>query len=45
MRGTMAGSIAEAYYGIPDFIKQKILDEYLDDFLKRLIEAFYKRMK
>lgn len=43
--GAMAGAIAEAHYGIPDSIKQKILNEYLNDFLKRLVEAFYNNIQ
>ena len=42
--GAMAGSIAEAHYGVPSSIKEKILREYLDDFLRKLVEAFYKKI-
>lgn len=41
----MAGAIAEAHYGIPAPIKQKILDAYLNDFLKELVDVFYSKIK
>ena len=41
----MTGTITEAHYGIPDSIKQRFLDVYLNDFLKNLVDAFYKTVK
>lgn len=40
----IAGSIAEAYYGVPPAMKEKAY-EYLDDYLKGLCQDFHKNKK
>jgi len=39
--GAITGAIAEAYYGVPDNIKEKALD-YLDDELRSIYDAWEK---
>ena len=39
----IAGSIAEAYYGIPDVVEEKTFT-YLDDFLKETIHSFREQL-
>ena len=36
---TMVGSIAEAYYGVPNYIKESAI-YYLDNFLYEIIKEF-----
>lgn len=36
----IAGSIAEAYYGIPDHIKESVL-EYIPNHFQRIVDTFY----
>lgn len=40
----MTGSIAEAYYGIPEDIEKKLPD-YLDERLQKCVDDFYEEMK
>lgn len=40
--GAITGGIAEAYYGIPQELADKVYNDYLDDFLRRSVDAFYK---
>lgn len=42
--GAMAGSIAEAYYGTSPEIADKVYNNYLDDFLRKLVDAFYEKI-
>ena len=42
MLGAITGGIAEAYYGVPDEIREKALS-YLDDDLKAIISDFENR--
>ena len=37
--GAMVGSIAEAYYGVPNYIKESAVN-YLDDFLYNIVKEF-----
>jgi len=39
----MAGGIAEAYYGVPEYLKKQAMDK-LDSHIKGIIEKFYKRL-
>ena len=39
----MAGSIAEAYYGIPEWLQEKAMD-YLDEEMKELLESFKEKV-
>ena len=39
----ITGSVAEAYYGIPDNNKDSALS-YLDDNLKEILNCFFKRI-
>ena len=41
--GAITGSIAEAYYGIPNDLRNKILDDYLPDDLVNIIINFEKK--
>lgn len=43
--GAMTGAIAEAYYGIPQALTDKIYADYLDDFLRKSVDFFYKQSR
>lgn len=38
----MGGGIAEAYYGVPEYLKKQAMGK-LDSHIKGIIEEFYKR--
>lgn len=42
-QGAIAGSIAEAFYGVPDSLKEEA-GEYIPDDMKALIDRFYARI-
>ena len=41
--GAIVGSIAEAFWGIPEVLKQGVLP-YLTEEMKNVVEQFYKRI-
>ena len=43
--GAITGSIAEAYYGIPNELKEKALEKLPDDFVLKLDEGYQKVKK
>ena len=43
--GAITGSIAEAYYGVPDDLKQQALSKLPDDFILKLEEGYQKVRK
>ena len=43
--GAITGSIAEAYYGVPDDLKDQALSKLPDDFVLKLNEGYQKVKK
>lgn len=43
--GAMTGAVAEAYYGVPADLADKVYQEYLTDFLRKLTDVFYKKVE
>ena len=43
--GAITGSIAEAYYGIPDNLKEQALSKLPDDFVLKLQQGYQKVKK
>jgi uncharacterized protein (DUF1810 family) len=41
----IAGGVAEAYYGIPDTLKETIFKYYLDENFKETADKFYQRLR
>lgn len=40
--GAITGSVAEAYYGVPPELAEKVVNAYLNDFLQKLVTEYYR---